>query len=64
MRHLLELATRLAIQLDQPAYDCVYLALAQFSRCSFVTANTKFCIKVRSHVPTDQVLDLATVLEQ
>ncbi len=64
MRRLLEPATRLAIQLDHPAYDCVYLALAQSSGCSFVTADTKFCAKVRSHVPADQVLDLANVLEQ
>lgn len=64
MRRLLEPATRLAIQVDHPAYDCVYLALAQSIGCSFVTADTKFCSKVRGHVPPDQVLDLAHVLER
>ena len=58
MRGLLEPATRLAIQLDHPAYDCVYLALAQASGCSFVTADSRFCAKVRDQVPAGQVLDL------
>ncbi len=64
MRRLLEPATRLAIQLDHPAYDCLYLALAQSTGCSFVTADAKFCAKVKSRVSTNQVLDLANVLEQ
>ena len=64
MRRLLEPATRLAIQLDHPAYDCFYLALAQSTQCSFVTADAKFCAKVKGRVPTNQVLELASVLEQ
>ncbi len=59
MRGLLEPATRLAIHLGHPAYDCIYLALAQASRCSFVTADRRFCAKVHGQVPTGQVLDLA-----
>jgi predicted nucleic acid-binding protein len=38
MRALLEPATRLALALDHPAYDCVYLALAEARGCEFVTA--------------------------
>ena len=64
MRGLLEPATRLAIQLDHPAYDCVYLALAQASGCSFVTADSRFCARVDGEVPTGQVLDLADGLER
>ena len=64
MRRLLEPATRLAIQLDHPAYDCLYLALAHSTGCSFVTADAKFCAKVKGRVPTNQVLDLANVLKQ
>ena len=64
MRSLLEPATRLAIQLDHPAYVCVYLALAQASGCSFVTADSRFCTKVRGQVPTGQVLDLAEASER
>lgn len=59
MRGLLEPATRLAIELGHPAYDCVYLALAQASGCSFVTADSRFCAKVRAQVPQGQVLDLS-----
>nr|WP_321985819.1 type II toxin-antitoxin system VapC family toxin [uncultured Lichenicoccus sp.] len=64
MRRLLEPAFRLAVQMDHPAYDCIYLALAQSSGCSFVTADARFCARARSHVPPDQVLDLATALER
>jgi predicted nucleic acid-binding protein len=39
MRALLEPATRLALALDHPAYDCVYLALAEARGCEFVTAD-------------------------
>jgi predicted nucleic acid-binding protein len=39
MRGLLESATRLAVLLDHPAYDCAYLALAEARGCDFVTAD-------------------------
>lgn len=39
MRPLLEPATRLAIALNHPAYDCVYLALALAINCDFITAD-------------------------
>ena len=38
-RSLLETATRIAIELDHPAYDCLYLALAVENGCQFVTAD-------------------------
>lgn len=38
-RSLLEAATRIAIDLDHPAYDCLYLALAVKKDCRFVTAD-------------------------
>lgn len=34
-------ATRLALALDRPVYDCVYLALAQRIRCRLVTADSE-----------------------
>ena len=64
MRRLLDPAARLAVQLDHPAYDCIYLALAQSADRSFVTADTRFCTKAQSHVPADQVLDLAHAPER
>ncbi|HTV32472.1 MAG TPA: type II toxin-antitoxin system VapC family toxin [Methylocella sp.] len=36
---LLEAATRLAIELDYPAYDCLYIALAVARDCRFITAD-------------------------
>ena len=45
-RSLWEAATRLAIELDHPAYDCLYLALAIASDCQFVTADQRFLRKL------------------
>jgi predicted nucleic acid-binding protein len=45
-RSLLEAATRLAIELGHPAYDCMYLALAIDRDCRFVTADEGFRRKV------------------
>jgi predicted nucleic acid-binding protein len=42
MRSLFEAATRLSIEIDHPAYDCVYLALAVENECQFVTADERF----------------------
>jgi predicted nucleic acid-binding protein len=47
MRDLIEPATQLAIALDHPAYDCLYLALAEVNEAEFVTADQAFCRKVR-----------------
>lgn len=46
-RHLLDKATDIAIDLDHPAYDCVYLALAEAEDCSFVTADKRLLAKAR-----------------
>jgi len=45
-RSLLEPATRIAIELDHPAYDCLYLALATESQCRFVTADESLLRKL------------------
>ena len=47
-RSLLEMAAKLAIELDHAAYDCVYLALAIDRDCPFVTADTRFVKKVQA----------------
>lgn len=39
MRNLLESAFQLAWQLERPAYDCMYLALAIASSCDVATAD-------------------------
>ncbi len=45
-RLLLEAATRSAIEIDHPAYDCLYLALAAERGCRFVTADERFLHKL------------------
>jgi predicted nucleic acid-binding protein len=45
-RSLLEAATRIAVELDHPAYDCIYLALAAERDCRFVTADERFVRKL------------------
>lgn len=46
-RSLLQAATQLAIDLDHPAYDCLYLALARESHCRFATADDRFVRKLK-----------------
>lgn len=47
-RSFLEAATQMAIELDHPAYDCMYLALAMEQDCTLVTADAGFVEKVRT----------------
>ena len=49
MRSLFEAATRMSIELDHAAYDCVYLALAIANNCQFVTADERFLRKLHRH---------------
>lgn len=44
-RSLLERTTRLAIEFDHPAYDCLYIALAVENDCPFVTADEQLLRK-------------------
>lgn len=48
-RHLLSSATALAVELDHPSYDCLYLALALERNRRFVTADRHFRHKVLEH---------------
>lgn len=64
-RALLEPATRLAIELGHPAYDCIYLALAADNDCRFVTADEGFIRKIHERGATtlrDRVVALGTSL--
>jgi predicted nucleic acid-binding protein len=51
-RSLLEAATRLALTLDHPGYDCLYLALAAERNCPFVTADERLIRKLSGREPT------------
>lgn len=48
-RVLLEPAARLAIELNHPAYDCIYIALAIEHNCRFVTADGRLLRKLYEH---------------
>jgi len=45
-RILLAAATGLAIEIDHPAYDCLYLALALERSCHFITADERLIRKL------------------
>ena len=49
MSGLAPAAARLALDLDHPAYDCFYLALAIQTQYPLVTADARFHDKVRRH---------------
>nr|WP_274390059.1 type II toxin-antitoxin system VapC family toxin [Azospirillum doebereinerae] len=48
MRSYLEAATAIAVALDHPAYDCVYLAMAEAAEMPFVTADERLLRKTRN----------------
>ncbi|HEX4079413.1 MAG TPA: hypothetical protein VHX61_11145 [Rhizomicrobium sp.] len=49
MRQLAASAARMAIDLDHPAYDCFYLALAVQEQHPVVAADRRFHDVVRKH---------------
>jgi|SRR5262249_7430317 len=58
-RSLLADAAAIAINLDHPAYDCVYIALAAANDCRFVTADEALVRKLRgSTILSERVLSL------
>lgn len=60
MRELTRSAARLAVDLDDPTYDCFYLALAVQEQCPVVTADQRFYDIVRKHpCLADRVVHLA-----
>jgi predicted nucleic acid-binding protein len=60
MRSLLEPATALAIALDHPAYDCIYLALAESLSCDLVTADQRLSQKTLPVSCRSKILALTT----
>jgi predicted nucleic acid-binding protein len=62
MRPYLEAAVRIAAALDHPAYDCIYIALAEAEELRFVTADMSLLRKVGQQASAryvDRVLRLA-----
>ncbi len=63
MRQLAAAATRLAVDLDHPVYDCFYLALAVHEQYPVVTADARFHRKVRNHAYlSDRIMHVATLV--
>jgi predicted nucleic acid-binding protein len=63
-RSLLAAAARIAIDLDHPAYDCVYVALAAANDCRFVTADERLLRRLGQRgreALRDRVISLAEV---
>lgn len=58
-RGLFARATELALELNHPAYDCFYLALAESENAPFVTVDERLIAKLRTApLPSVQVLTL------
>lgn len=49
MKRLMAGAARLAVDLDHPVYDCMYLALALQEQRPVITADRRFYNAVRTH---------------
>ncbi len=49
MKQLMAAATRLAVALSHPVYDCMYLALAIQEQRPVITADRRFCNVSRDH---------------
>ncbi len=65
-RHILELVTKIAIELDHPAYDCIYLGLAQSNGWRFVTADDRLLRKlaqVKSSVAGARTMSIADAVK-
>jgi predicted nucleic acid-binding protein len=61
MRSLFEAATRMSIEIDHPAYDCLYLALAVERKCQFVTGDERLLRKLhgsRHHALRGEAISL------
>ena len=66
-RSLLEAAMRIAIDLDHPAYDCLYLALAIENDCPFATADERLLRKLgqgRRRALRGKAISLTAAAEQ
>ena len=63
MQGLSETATRLAIELGHPAYDCVYLALALRQKLRFVTADKRLLATVAQR-GSSELAGLCLALEE
>ena len=57
-------ATRLALGLDRPVYDCLYLALAHRIEARLVTADTRFANALNSTEHGGSVVTLTALADE
>ncbi len=62
-RSLLEAAVRIAVEIDHPAYDCLYLALAVATECRFVTADRRL-LRTLDQTRSSTLRDRALLLSE
>ena len=55
---LIERAAQIAVEIDHPVYDCLYLACAEATRSMLVTADQKLGNKVTDHLVDIDVRDI------
>lgn len=60
-RPLLASALALAVELDRPAYDCIYLALADLLSVQLITADGRLSRKIARSRLSARICDLAAV---
>jgi len=63
MQDLAAPALKFSIALAHPAYDCLYLALAEHMGCHFVTADAKLCRELLAHDPLARIVELDKAAE-
>ena len=55
IRHLAERAARIALEIDHPNYDCLYLACAEITDSDLITADRRFADKVAERLRAARV---------
>ena len=55
IRHLAERAARIALEIDHPIYDCLYLACAEITDSDLITADRRFADKVAERLRAARV---------
>lgn len=57
-------ATEIAIEIDHPVYDCLYLACAEAERATLVTLDGRMLRKLQGTSHEKRLVDLAAALKQ
>jgi predicted nucleic acid-binding protein len=64
MRALFGKATELAVALDHPAHDCIYLSLAATRKLRFVTADKRLLRLIHQHKTSSGLEEICVSMQQ